>query len=84
MNTGSTVDLWDMFEPLVRGQLCRRPGAGRRRVDVRKVFEAVVWILNTGAPWRSIPEGIYPSYQTCHRYFQQWARSGVLKSWLTK
>ena len=29
-------------------------------------------------PWADVP-GRYPSYQTCHRRFQQWVRSGVMK-----
>src|SRR5881396_7397 len=35
-------------------------------------------VLRTGAPWAALPDH-YPPYQTCHRRFQQWARSGVLK-----
>jgi transposase len=32
----------------------------------------------TGAPWFDLPER-YPSYQTCHRRFQQWVRSGIMR-----
>jgi transposase len=35
-------------------------------------------VLRTGAPWAELPDR-YPSYQTCHRRFQQWVRSGILK-----
>jgi transposase len=35
-------------------------------------------VLRTGAPWADVPER-YPSYQTCHRRFQQWVRSGVMR-----
>jgi hypothetical protein len=35
-------------------------------------------VLRTGAPWGDVPDR-YPSYQTCHRRFQQWVRSGVMK-----
>ena len=35
------------------------------------------WILRTGAQWRELPK-TYPPYQTCHRRFQQWVRSGQL------
>ena len=31
----------------------------------------------TGTQWRELPEK-YPLYQTCHRRFQQWIRSGKL------
>ena len=42
------------------------------------VLNGVLWVLRTGAPWADVPER-YPSYQTCHRRFQQWVRSGVMK-----
>jgi transposase len=42
------------------------------------VLNGILWILRTGAPWADLPEG-YPSFQTCHRRFQQWVRSGVMK-----
>jgi transposase len=37
----------------------------------------VLWILRTGAPWADLPRR-YPPYQTCHRRFQVWQRSGRL------
>lgn len=37
-----------------------------------------MWVLRTGAQWADLPER-YPSYQTCHRRFQEWASDGVLK-----
>ena len=35
-------------------------------------------VLRTGAPWADLPER-YPSYQTCHRRFQEWVRSGIMR-----
>ena len=46
---------------------------------IRLVLDGIVWILRTGAPWRYLPEH-YPSYQTCHRRFQQWTADGTLRS----
>jgi transposase len=40
------------------------------------VLNGVLWVLRTGAPWHDLPR--YPPYQTCHRRFQQWQRSGRL------
>jgi transposase len=42
------------------------------------VLNGILWVLRTGAPWADLPE-TYPSFQTCHRRFQQWVRSGVMK-----
>jgi transposase len=51
---------------------------GRKPIATRKVIEAVLWILNTGAQWHMLPQ-CYPNYKTVHRRFQQWCRSEVLR-----
>jgi transposase len=44
---------------------------GRKSVPTRRVLEAVLWILNTGAQWHMLPQS-YPNYKTVHRRFQSW------------
>ena len=67
---------WQILEPTFRPR--RRPdGRGRPWADPRAVLNGVLWVLRTGAPWHDLP-GRYPPYQTCHRRFQQWQRSGRL------
>jgi transposase len=56
--------------------------AGRRPVATRRVLEAVLWILNTGAQWHMLPQ-CYPNYKTVHRRFQNWCRNEVLRAVLT-
>ena len=55
---------------------------GRKPVPARKVLEAILWILNTGAQWHMLPQ-CYPNYKTVHRRFQQWCQHEVLRSILT-
>ena len=55
---------------------------GRKPIPTRRVLEAVLWILNTGAQWHMLPQG-YPNYKTVHRRFQQWCREEVLRAVLT-
>ena len=52
---------------------------GRKPIPTRRVLEAVLWILNTGAQWHMLPQ-CYPNYKTVHRRFQQWCRSEVLRN----
>ena len=67
---------WAVLEPTFRPR--RRPdGRGRPWADPRAVMNGVLWVLRTGAPWHDLPPR-YPPYQTCHRRFQQWQRSGRL------
>ena len=48
-------------------------------VITRALFSnGVLWVIGTGAQWRELPEKYLP-FQTCHRYFQQWVRSGKLE-----
>jgi transposase len=55
----------------------RPDGRGGRWADARTTLDGVLWILRTGAPWKDLPRR-YGAYQTCHRRFQQWQRTGVL------
>jgi transposase len=45
--------------------------AGRKPIPTRRVLEAALWILNTGAQWHMLPQS-YPNYKTVHR------RSGLV------
>lgn len=46
--------------------------------ETRAVLNGVLWGLGTGAQWRELPEK-YPPFQTCHRRFHQWIRTGKLE-----
>jgi transposase len=72
-----TEEQWLMVEPLLRGAR-RADNRGRPWHDTRSVLNGVFWVLGTGAQWRELPEK-YPPYQTCHRRFQHWVRSGKLE-----
>src|SRR5260370_23241485 len=55
---------------------------GRKPVSTRRVLEAVLWILNTGAQWHMLPQS-YPNYKTVHRRFQTWCCNEILRRVLT-
>ena len=70
---------WEIVEPyLPTRDTEEQQGKGRPRVSARKILEGILWILRTGAPWKDLP-GRYPSYQTCHRRYQEWVENGVLE-----
>ena len=68
---------WELIESLLRSKR-RTDGRGRPWQDTRAVLNGILWILGTGAQWRELPQK-YPSYQTRHRRFQQWALEGRLE-----
>ena len=69
---------WTVLDPLIPEPKRRKDGQGRPWRPRRCVLNGILWVLRTGAPWADLPER-YPSYQTCHRRFQQWVRSGVMR-----
>ena len=72
-----TDEQWAMVEPVLRPRR-RADNRGRPWHDTRAVLHGVLWVLGTGAQWRELPAK-YPPFQTCHRRFQQWVRSGQLE-----
>ena len=73
-----TDEQWNVIGPLFPELAVREDGRGRPPTDTRAVMNGVLWILRTGAPWRDLPER-FPPYQTCHRRFQEWCKSGALR-----
>lgn len=67
---------WAVIEPLLPRQDFSR--GGRPRVDNRQVFEAIRWVLTTGAQWDEVPEK-YGSGKTAWKRFTQWKKQGVWK-----
>ena len=71
-----TAYQWSLLEPLLVVHPSRAP-RGRPKQDAQAVLNGIFWVLRTGARWADLPKR-YPSYQTCHRRFQQWLTSGTL------
>jgi transposase len=69
---------WTILDSLIAQPRTRKDGRGRPWRNRREVLNGVLYILRTGAPWIDLPER-YPPYQTCHRRFQKWVRSGVIR-----
>src|SRR5258706_9703994 len=74
-----TEEQWEVLRSLIPEPRRRSDGRGRPWRANREVLNGILWILRTGAPWKDLPER-FPPYQTCHRRFQQWARTGLMKS----
>jgi transposase len=75
--------LWERVAPLVpepkrnpRKKYRRKPGAGRKPLPYRRVFEGIVYVLRTGCQWKALPKEPFGSSSAVHRYFQDWAKAG--------
>ena len=73
-----TNEQWNRIEPIIKELTPPKDPRGRNPRDPRLVFNGILWILRTGAPWKDMPQR-YPPYQTCHRWFQKWVRQSVFK-----
>lgn len=72
---------WELIEPLLPEPPRRKDKRGRPWAANRPCFEAILWILQTGAAWRFLPEK-FPSPATCWRRLKQWEEAGVwLAAW---
>ena len=69
-----TDDEWALIEP----HLPLPAKVGRpRTTDLRKLFEAIMYMASTGCQWRAIPKE-FPPYSTVQGYFYAWSRRGLL------
>ena len=51
-------------------------GPGRPWKDHRKMVNAMLWILGTGAPWRDLP-GRFGPWQTAYDRFNMYRKNGM-------
>ena len=72
---------WQLIEPLLPKPRPRRDKRGRPPAPNRACFEGILWVLQTGAAWRFLPDE-FPSPSTCWRRLQRWQEEGVwLDAW---
>lgn len=68
-----TDDEWAILKPLIPESDAK---TGRPAKDPRQMLNGVMWVLNTGAAWRDLPERFGP-WQTVYGYFTSWRASGL-------
>lgn len=78
MRTWAPDDLWELAEPLIPMSRKRRQGGGRRRADDRAVLAAIVYLVQAGCSWWTLPASMFGlSRATTHRRFAQWTDAGL-------
>lgn len=53
-----------------------RHGGRKRTTDMRRVVEALLYLVRTGAAWRYLPQE-FPPWKTVYYYFSKWSAQGV-------
>ena len=68
-------DLWAIIEPILTEHDPPKP-RGRKRIDQRAAFDAIIFRLRTGCQWNHLPAE-YPDDSSVHRTFQRWVELGI-------
>jgi transposase len=73
-------DLWVLLEPVLKSDNPRtKPGRPRR--DDRAIFDGLIWLARTGAPWSQLPREFGPK-STVHERFSEGIETGALgRAW---
>ena len=56
-----------------------RQDAPQRHHDLREVFDALRWIVRSGAPWRMMPND-FPPWEAVYQQTQRWINAGVFEA----
>jgi transposase len=68
--------LWVRVEPLLPRFSTRPQGGGTSPLPARAVFTAVVFVVTSECAWRDLPPSFGVPFQTAHRRFVRWTKSG--------
>src|SRR5215212_7766734 len=70
--TDVSDDEWAFVAPYLN---LMTPDAPQRVYDLREVFNALRWIVHTGAPWRYLP-GDLPPWEAVYQQTRRWLDAG--------
>jgi transposase len=69
-------DEWAFVAPYL---MLMREDAPQRAHPLREVFNALRWLVRTGAEWRMLPNDL-PPWSTVYQQTQRWLRAGVFEA----
>jgi transposase len=68
---------WRKLEPLLQAPRGDRHAGGRpRKHALRRVVDAVLYVVKTGCQWRQLPAD-FPPWKSVYEAFRRWRRSGA-------
>jgi transposase len=72
-----TDSQWAKLEPLLHEAVGDRHAGGRpRKYPLRRVTDAVLYVVKTGCQWRQLPVD-FPPWQTVYQQFRAWRLRGT-------
>src|SRR5258707_3617742 len=83
MSTSYPSDLSDAEWECVQRSLPSLSKRGRPRTHpLRRILDAIFYVLRTGCPWRYLPSN-FPAWQTVYYHFRQFRRKNTLHALYT-
>jgi len=70
--------MWEKVQPLIPPAPSHAKG-GRPRMDDRRAFEAIIYVLSTGIQWNALPRELGAS-TTVYDRFQEWEKAGFFRA----
>jgi len=68
---------WTRLEPLLHQEPGRRQAGGRpRKYALRRVVDALLYVVKTGCQWRQLPSN-FPPWKSVHEQFRVWRDNGT-------
>ncbi|WTE74473.1 IS5 family transposase [Streptomyces sp. NBC_01615] len=71
---------WALIEPTLtawrKARLDRRPTGKPASVELRDVFDALLYVNRTGIPWKYLPHD-FPNQATVYAYYAAWRDEGI-------
>lgn len=78
--TGYTTDVSDEEWAFVAPYLSlMKEDAAQRKYPLRRLFDALRWVVHTGCPWRMIPHE-FPPWTAVHQQGQRWIKAGCFEA----
>ncbi|MEQ8170401.1 MAG: transposase [Candidatus Eremiobacterota bacterium] len=74
-----TDELWEKIKPMIP---VRKKKSGYPPMEDRKAMNAILYILQTGCPWKLLPRSLGAG-STVHNRFMTWKKSGLFKDLLS-
>ena len=68
---------WEMVRPILE-ELEPNTRGRPRKVDLREILNAILYLNKTGCQWRYLPKD-FPTYTTVSTYYHRWVDNGVLE-----
>jgi transposase len=68
---------WANLGPLLKPPGLDRHGGGRpRKYELRRIVDALLYVVKTGCQWRQMPVN-FPPWQSVYQQFRTWRDGGV-------